>query len=271
MKLTAGNGHRIQLPGPGHCSFEFYRSHGASTVPLLEMDDPDQARPSRPAAAPGYSAGRSQTAPGPGSPSGRPTGTSTARAPAWRSRQARKLWSNALDMRHESTVSAETACEILHKALPRKRQGVAQAQNDRDQRPVCGMTGRSKPLLLCIFMRHAEGHGDTGNLSCDRRTRPDSARSRRWCAAVILRRSSAGRSDEVDLAHLDFRGDISAKSVEELSGLVRQGGGEAGGERRDRGPEFLATSDVEGERDSGQPLLGVHRRVARAADEDAPA
>jgi len=37
--------------------------------------------------------------------------------------------------------------------------------------------------------------------------------------------------------------------------LVRQGGGQAGGERRDRGPEFLAASDVEGERDSGQPLL----------------
>jgi hypothetical protein len=104
------------------------------------------------------------------------------------------------------------------------------------------------------------GHGDSGNLSCDRRTRPDSARSRRWCAAVILRRS-----------HLDFREDVSAKSVEELSGLVRQSGGEAGGERRDRGPEFPATSDLEGERDSGQPLLGVHRRVARAADEDAPA
>ena len=29
----------------------------------------------------------------------------------------------------------------------------------------------------------------------------------------------------------------------ELSGLVRQGGGEAGGERRDHGPEFLATCD----------------------------
>src|SRR5271155_717559 len=55
------------------------------------------------------------------------------------------------------------------------------------------------------------------------------------------------------------------------SGLVRQGAGKAGGERRDRGPEFLATSDVEGERDSGQPLLGVHRRVARAADEHASA
>ena len=28
---------------PGHRYFEFYRSHGASTVPLLEMDDLDQA------------------------------------------------------------------------------------------------------------------------------------------------------------------------------------------------------------------------------------
>ena len=44
---------------------------------------------------------RSQTAPGPGSPSGRPTGTSTAWAPAWRSWQARRLWSNALDMRQK--------------------------------------------------------------------------------------------------------------------------------------------------------------------------
>ena len=90
-ELTAGNDDRIQLFGPGHRSFEFYRSHGASTVPLPEMDDLDQARPSWPAAAPGYSAGRSQTAPGPGSPSGCPTGTSTAWAPAWRSWQARRL------------------------------------------------------------------------------------------------------------------------------------------------------------------------------------
>ena len=90
-ELTAGNDERIQLFGPGHRSFEFYRSHSASTVPLPEMDNLDQARPSWPAAAPGYSAGRSQTAPGPGSPSGRPTGTSTAWAPAWRSWQARRL------------------------------------------------------------------------------------------------------------------------------------------------------------------------------------
>ena len=103
MELTAGNGDRIQLFGPGHRYFEFYRSHGDSTVPLLEVDDLDQARPSWPAAAPSYSASRSQTAPGPGSPSGRPTGTSTAWAPAWRSWQARRLWSNALDMRHERT------------------------------------------------------------------------------------------------------------------------------------------------------------------------
>jgi catechol 2,3-dioxygenase-like lactoylglutathione lyase family enzyme len=82
VELTAGNDDRIQLFGPGHRYFEFYRSHGDSTVPLLEVDDLDQARPSWPAAAPSYSASRSQTSPGPGSPSGRPTGTSPAWAPA---------------------------------------------------------------------------------------------------------------------------------------------------------------------------------------------
>jgi hypothetical protein len=46
VELTAGNGDRIQLLGPRHRSFEFYRSHGDSTVPLLEVDDLDQARPS---------------------------------------------------------------------------------------------------------------------------------------------------------------------------------------------------------------------------------
>jgi hypothetical protein len=70
VELTAGNGEKIQLFGPGHRNFEFYRSHGDSTVPLLEVDDLDHARPSWPAAAPGYSASRSKTAPGPGSPSG---------------------------------------------------------------------------------------------------------------------------------------------------------------------------------------------------------
>ena len=29
--------------GPGHRYFEFYRSHGAGIVPLLEVDDLDQA------------------------------------------------------------------------------------------------------------------------------------------------------------------------------------------------------------------------------------
>jgi hypothetical protein len=43
VELAAGNGDRIQLSGPGHRSFEFYRSHGASTVPLPEVDAPDQA------------------------------------------------------------------------------------------------------------------------------------------------------------------------------------------------------------------------------------
>jgi hypothetical protein len=70
LELTAGNGDRTQLSGPGHRYFEFYRSRGDNTVPLLEVDDLDHARPSWPAAAPSYSASRSQTAPGPGSPSG---------------------------------------------------------------------------------------------------------------------------------------------------------------------------------------------------------
>ena len=43
MELTAGNGDRIQLVGPGRRYFEFYRSHGHSTVPLLKVDDLDQA------------------------------------------------------------------------------------------------------------------------------------------------------------------------------------------------------------------------------------
>ena len=65
MELTAGNDDRIQLFGSGHRYFEFYRSHGDSTVPLLEVDDLDQTKPSWPAAAPSYSASRSQTAPRP--------------------------------------------------------------------------------------------------------------------------------------------------------------------------------------------------------------
>ena len=43
VELTAGKGDRIQLFGPGRRYFEFYRNHGARIVPLLELDDPDQA------------------------------------------------------------------------------------------------------------------------------------------------------------------------------------------------------------------------------------
>jgi hypothetical protein len=42
VELAAGNGDRTQLFGPGHRYFEFCRSHGASIVPLLEVDDMDQ-------------------------------------------------------------------------------------------------------------------------------------------------------------------------------------------------------------------------------------
>jgi hypothetical protein len=43
VELAAGNGNRIQLCGPGHRYFESCRSHDASIIPLLEVDDLDQA------------------------------------------------------------------------------------------------------------------------------------------------------------------------------------------------------------------------------------
>jgi len=44
MELSAENDDRIQLVGPGHRYFEFYRSRGASIVPLFEVDNLDGAR-----------------------------------------------------------------------------------------------------------------------------------------------------------------------------------------------------------------------------------
>ena len=44
VELAAGNGDRIHLFGPGHRYFQFCRSHGASIIPLLKVDDLDQAR-----------------------------------------------------------------------------------------------------------------------------------------------------------------------------------------------------------------------------------
>jgi predicted enzyme related to lactoylglutathione lyase len=44
MELAAENDDRIQLFGPGHRYFEFYRSRGARIVPLFEVDNLDQAR-----------------------------------------------------------------------------------------------------------------------------------------------------------------------------------------------------------------------------------
>jgi hypothetical protein len=43
VELATGNGDKIQLFGPGQRYFEFYRSHGVSIVPLLEVNDLDQA------------------------------------------------------------------------------------------------------------------------------------------------------------------------------------------------------------------------------------
>ena len=67
VELAAGNGDGIQLFGPGHRYFEFYRSHGASIVPLLEVDDLDQASAEVAGSGAELLAGRSQTVPGPGS------------------------------------------------------------------------------------------------------------------------------------------------------------------------------------------------------------
>jgi predicted enzyme related to lactoylglutathione lyase len=44
MELSAENDDRIQLFGPGHRYFEFFRAHGARVVPLFEVEDLDQAR-----------------------------------------------------------------------------------------------------------------------------------------------------------------------------------------------------------------------------------
>jgi hypothetical protein len=94
VELAAGNGDRIQLFGPAHRSFEFYRSYGASTVPLLEVDDLD------PTSAELADGGAELL----GEPESDGTwtwltfrvleGNITAWAPAW-------LWSNALDMRQK--------------------------------------------------------------------------------------------------------------------------------------------------------------------------
>ena len=44
IELSAENDDRIQLFGPGHRYFEFYRNRGASIVPLFEVDNLNQAR-----------------------------------------------------------------------------------------------------------------------------------------------------------------------------------------------------------------------------------
>ncbi len=43
-ELSAANGDRIQVFGPGHRYFQYYRSRGARMVPLFEVDNLDQAR-----------------------------------------------------------------------------------------------------------------------------------------------------------------------------------------------------------------------------------
>jgi predicted enzyme related to lactoylglutathione lyase len=44
MELAVENGDKVQLVGPGHHYFAFYRSRGARVVPLFEVDNLDEAR-----------------------------------------------------------------------------------------------------------------------------------------------------------------------------------------------------------------------------------
>jgi hypothetical protein len=46
-KLSAANDDKIQVFGPGHHYFQFYRDRGARIVPPFEVDNLDQARAER--------------------------------------------------------------------------------------------------------------------------------------------------------------------------------------------------------------------------------
>ncbi len=63
------------------------------------------------------------------------------------------------------------------------------------------------------------------------------------------------------------RGSAAGLAPEVLGG---DRGGEPLGDRGDGGRELRPTADPERERHPGQPLLRVHRRIARAADQHAP-
>jgi hypothetical protein len=82
VELAAGNGDRIQLFGPATAPSSSTAATAPATPRCSRWTTWIRRAPSRPAAALSCSAARSQTAPGPGSPTGHPTGTSTAWAPA---------------------------------------------------------------------------------------------------------------------------------------------------------------------------------------------
>jgi hypothetical protein len=44
VELSAANGDKIQLFGPGHRYFDLCRGHGVAMLPLFEVADVDQAR-----------------------------------------------------------------------------------------------------------------------------------------------------------------------------------------------------------------------------------
>ena len=115
VELAARERRQDPAIGPGHRYFEFYRCHGASSVPLLEVDDLGQAN--------------AELAAGGAELLGRPESDSTwtwltfrapkgnfyslgARRHSW---QIRRLWSNARDMRQIRTLAG---------ALPRTRSAI---------------------------------------------------------------------------------------------------------------------------------------------------
>ncbi len=59
-ELSAANDDRIQVFGPGHRYFRFYRDRGARIVPLFEVDNLDQARAELARSGPESSASQSR-------------------------------------------------------------------------------------------------------------------------------------------------------------------------------------------------------------------
>jgi hypothetical protein len=143
VELAARNGDRIQLFGSATATSSSTATTAPGSSRCWRWTTRIRRAPSWPAVALTCSAGGSQTVPGLGSPSGCPKQTSTGWAPAWRSWQVRRLWSNALDMRQKRTLLAN-ATMYRHRAWLTTRATVGTAM--RPMRPAAGHW-ISAPLL----------------------------------------------------------------------------------------------------------------------------